>query len=115
MLLRNRSGSAGSSLRFNLKELPAFTIWKNTAARENGHVTGLEPATNYPNQKRFERDRGRVVRLRGNASYDVTLTVAAHDTRSSVRAVEAEIRSIQGRRKPVVHPAPLSHLSDLTS
>jgi hypothetical protein len=114
VLLRNRSGSAGSSLRFNLKELPAFTIWKNTAARENGYVTGLEPATNYPNRKRFERDRGRVIRLRGKASYDVTLTVAAHDTRSSVRAVETEISRIQGRRKPVVHPTPILRLSDLT-
>lgn len=113
VLLRNRSGNAGSSLRFNLNELPAFTVWKNTAAKENGYVTGLEPATNYPNPKRFERERGRVVSLAGNASYDVHLTVAAHDTRASVRAVEEDIRRIQGRRKAVVHPEPVGRLSDL--
>jgi hypothetical protein len=114
VLLRNRQGTAGSSLSFNLNELPCFTIWKNTAARENGYVTGLEPATNYPNPKRFEREKGRVVKLRGKASYDIHLTVAAHDTRASVREAEAEIASIQGRRKPVVVKKPKPNLSDLT-
>ncbi len=114
VLLRNRAGNAGSSLRFNTKELPAFTVWKNTAARENGYVTGLEPATNYPNQKSFERSQGRVVRIAGKASYDVTLEVAIHDSRAAVRDVEQHIQRIQGRRKAIVHKAPLPHLSDLT-
>ena len=115
VLLRNRAGNRGSSIRFNLNELPAFTVWKNTAARENGYVTGLEPATNYPNVKRFERQQGRVVRLKGRSSYDITMTVAAHDSRSEVRSVEQEIDRIQGRRKAVVHPSPVPHLSDLGS
>jgi hypothetical protein len=115
VLLRNKSGNRGSSIRFNLKELPAFTVWKNTAARENGYVTGLEPATNYPNEKRFERERGRVVRLRGKSSYNITMTVAAHGSRAEVKAVEQDIAKIQGRRKPVVHLTPKPHLSDLSS
>jgi hypothetical protein len=114
VLLRNRQGTLGSSLRFNLNELPCFTVWKNTAARENGYVTGLEPATNYPNLKQFEREQGRVINLRGKDSYDIHLTVAAHDTRASVRATEAEIATIQGRRKQVVNQMPKPHLSDLT-
>lgn len=114
VLLKNKQGTCGSSLRFNLNQLPCFTVWKNTAARKNGYVTGLEPATNYPNLKRFERENGRVVRLRGKESYDIQLTVAAHDTRASVRVVEAEIASIQGHRKQVIHKVPKPHLSDLT-
>lgn len=114
VLLRNKAGNRGSSIRFNLQELPAFTVWKNTAARENGYVTGLEPATNYPNPKRFERQQGRVVRLKGNASYDITMTLAAHTSRSEVRTVEQDIARIQGRRKAVVHPTPKPHLSELS-
>ncbi|MEE2753920.1 MAG: aldose 1-epimerase family protein [Candidatus Latescibacterota bacterium] len=114
VLLRNKKGTLGSSLRFNLNELPCFTVWKNTATHYNGYVTGLEPATNYPNLKQFERAQGRVIRLRGRKSYDIHMTVAAHDTRASLRAVEAEIATIQGRRKHVVNQVPKPHLSDLT-
>ena len=113
VLLRNRAGNLGSALRFNLNELPAFTVWKNTGARENGYVTGLEPATNYPNQKRFERQQGRVVRIAGRGSYDVTLTVGAYATRAAIRGIEQEIQRIQGRRKTVVNQQLQPHLSDL--
>ena len=54
--------TAAIALRFNRQELPCFTVWKNTAALEDGYVTGLEPATNFPNFKTFERQQGRVVR-----------------------------------------------------
>ena len=114
ILLRNHQGKLDSSLRFNLNELPCFTVWKNTAARDNGYVTGLEPATNYPNLKQFEHEQGHVVSLRGRKSYDIHMTVAAHDTRASLRAAEAEIAAIQGRRKQVVNQVPKPHLSDLT-
>ena len=38
-----------------LEELPCFTLWKNTAAEADGYVTGLEPGTNFPNLRSFER------------------------------------------------------------
>ena len=48
-----------------------FCQWKHTAGLNEGYVTGLEPATNYPNPKRFERERGRVVTLQaGQTLYD---------------------------------------------
>ena len=73
----------------------------------------LEPATNYPNQKRFERQQGRVVRIAGRGSYDVTLTVGAYATRAAIRGIEQEIQRIQGRRKTVVNQQLQPHLSDL--
>ena len=51
--LYNAAADRGLTLRFNRNELPCFTLWKNTAALEDGYVTGLEPATNYPNFKTF--------------------------------------------------------------
>ena len=51
-LLYNAAADRGLALRFNRNELPCFTVWKNTAAVEDGYVTGLEPATNYPESSR---------------------------------------------------------------
>jgi galactose mutarotase-like enzyme len=106
LLLKNRAGTAGSSLRYRLDELPCFTLWKNTAAREDGYVTGIEPGTNYPNHKRFEREAGRVITLGPKETRTFTLTVGAHQGRSSVRDVEQEIARIQGSRKPRILPQP---------
>jgi hypothetical protein len=111
VLLRNAKGDAGSSLRFSLKSMPCFTLWKNTAAKEDGYVTGLEPATNYPNARRFERDQGRVPVLQGGESWETELRVAVHDSRKQVRAVEAEINGLQMAARATVATAPLGKLS----
>src|SRR5262249_4461732 len=58
-LLLNAAADRAVALRFNPHELPCFTVWKNTGALEEGYVTGLEPATNYPNFRTFERQQGR--------------------------------------------------------
>ena len=46
------------SIKFNKRQLPCFTLWKNRQAAVDGYVTGLEPATNYPNPKPFEKEKG---------------------------------------------------------
>src|SRR5262249_21177709 len=53
VMLYNSAADRGLVVRMNRNELPCFTLWKNTAAVEDGYVTGLEPATNYPNFKTF--------------------------------------------------------------
>ncbi len=111
VLLKNRDGSIGSSLHFSLKQMPCFTLWKNTAAAEDGYVTGLEPATNYPNAKRFERERGRVVTLKGGETRRIDLTVAAHDKRQEVEAMERLVRRIQKEARPRVSRQILKRLS----
>ncbi|MEM2673887.1 MAG: aldose 1-epimerase family protein, partial [Candidatus Bathyarchaeia archaeon] len=62
-LLVNKSLDKAVSHRFLVKELPFFTLWRNTAAEEDGYVVGFEPGTSFPNMKRFERERGRVIKL----------------------------------------------------
>lgn len=111
VLLKNKAGNLGSSLRFSVAQMPCFSLWKNTAAREDGYVTGLEPATNYPNAKSFERERGRVVSLGPRESRQIDMTVAVHDTRRAVSEVEREIGQIQKRVKPVVSKTPIGRLS----
>ena len=66
--LRSVDAERGVSIKFNKNQLPCFTIWKNRQATIDGYVTGLEPGTNFPNQKSFEKQQGRVVMLKPGES-----------------------------------------------
>lgn len=110
-MLRNATGDKASLLRFSLKDFPCFTLWKNTAGKADGYVTGLEPATNYPNSRRFEREKGRVISLAGGESRTTTLSIVALDTKKAIKAAEAEIKTLQKTAKAKVHPQPLSSFS----
>lgn len=110
-MLRNADASRGAVVRFNTRELPAFTQWKNTAAKSDGYVTGLEPGTDYPNCKTFERQQGRLMRLAPGATHRTQLTVEVHDTDAGVQAAQDEIAAIQGDAQLDVHRQPLPSLS----
>ncbi len=105
-LLRNAAGDQASVLRFTLKDFPCFTLWKNTAGRADGCVTGLEPGTAYPNPRSFEREKGRVISLAGGESRKTTIAIATVDTREAVEAAEAAIRELQATTKTTVHRKP---------
>jgi hypothetical protein len=112
-MLRNAHGDKAVVFRFNKRELPAFTQWKNTAAESDGYVTGLEPATNFPNPKVFERKQGRVVKLGPHASYQATLVVDVHTRAAEVLEVEKEIAALEGNRPPTVHREPQPRYSEI--
>lgn len=112
-MLRNAHGDKAVVYRFNRRELPAFTQWKNTAAESDGYVTGLEPATNYPNPKVFERKHGRVVKLAPGASYRAVLVVDVHNRAADVLEVEKEIATLGGDRPPTVHRQPQPKYSQM--
>ena len=88
-----------------------FSQWKNTASTDDGYVTGLEPGTDHPNSKTFERDQGRLLSLAPEASHVIAMTMEVHDDVAGVQAVQQEIASIQGDSPVEVHDQPLSHLS----
>ena len=106
VLLRNAHGEKGVSLRFNKANLPHFTLWKNTQAEADGYVTGLEPGTNFPNLKTYERQQGRVIVLQPGQSYTTRLEFHVHSTAAQVAAVEAEIKDLQDRVQTRIHPNP---------
>jgi len=110
-MLRNAAGDQASLLRFTLKDFPCFTLWKNTAGQADGYVTGLEPATNYPNSRRFEREKGRVLSLAGGESRTTRITIETLDTKTAIRAAEAEIKKLQKTAKGTVQPEPVARLS----
>lgn len=93
-------------VRFDCRQLPCLTLWKNTAAREQGYVVGLEPATNYPNTRAVERAGGRVVRLPPGARYDAQVMLEVALGEEAVAAVEAEIGQLQATAAGTVHLQP---------
>ena len=108
VLLKNADGSLGTSLQFNLRQLPCFTLWKNETAEEDGYVTGLEPATNFPNPRSFETRQGRIIPLEpgGTCSFDLQLQV--HPTAGAVDVMEQQIKDLC-TVDPVLDDAPQPH------
>ena len=76
-------------------------------------MTGLEPGTDYPNAKSFERDKGRVVKMAAGETYGATLVVEVQDSVRGVDAVEEEIDAIQESGQRVVHGEPISEYSEV--
>jgi hypothetical protein len=70
-------------------------------------VTGLEPGTNYPNPKPFEKARGRVVTLPPGGSHVTETTLEVLSAVDEVAAVEGEIRRLQKHGAPVIHKGPV--------
>jgi len=110
-MLRNASGDKASVLRYTLKDFPFFTLWKNTAGKADGYVTGLEPATNFPNVRRFEREKGRVISLAGGESRTTTISIETLDSKKAVAGAEAEIQALQKLVKGKILSQPDSNLS----
>jgi hypothetical protein len=105
-MLRNQAGDKGVVLRFRRDQLPAFTLWKNTGGLRDGYVTGLEPGTNYPNARPFEKARNRVVALPVDGRYVAETALEVLTTAEAVAAVEAEIKAIQAQGAPKVNLKP---------
>ena len=106
VLLKNREETLGVSLRFLVAELPCFALWKNTQQEADGYVTGLEPATNYPNFKSFEREQGRVLSLAPQEKYECKLQIAVHNSPESIGEMEDRISRIQNEQPATIHEHP---------
>src|SRR5262249_48585984 len=98
-MLYNSSSDRGLVFRWNVNELPCFTVWRNCAAVEDGYVTGLEPATNYPNLKTFEREKGRMRVLTPGGRWESNCVLEVLDTATVVTKVLGEIVALQAHAK----------------
>ena len=102
--LTNNAGDKAVVLRNDTKELPYLTQWKNTGAVEDSYVTGIEPGTNFPNPKSFERKQGRVIRLEPGATYRAENVLEVLSSKLEVDALLGEIDTLQKQQAPVIHP-----------
>lgn len=94
-LLHNAAADQGVSLKFNKRQLPCFTLWKNRQAAIDGYVTGLEPATNFPNRKSFEKEKGRVIVLAPGESRTFEVTMEVHPDAASVDTAKRAVDDLQ--------------------
>lgn len=93
VLLQNARGDRGVVLSYALAQLPCFTLWKDTAALEDGYVTGIEPGTSFPGTRRLEREAGRVPVLEAGASRSFGITVDVLTSQDSVAETAKRIRA----------------------
>ncbi|MEX2173615.1 MAG: aldose 1-epimerase family protein [Pirellulaceae bacterium] len=106
-LLKNAHATRGVSLVFDPRQLPCFSLWKDTAGEPDGYVTGLEPGTNFPNPRSFEATKKREVKLAAGQKQAFDLTLEVHGSSAEVAASEAAVAKIQAGREPRIHPQPL--------
>lgn len=93
--LRNAAGNRAVSMAWRTAELPYLTVWKNTASHAEGYVTGLEPGTGFPYNRRVEREFGRVPKLSPLATRTFTLDFEIHSGRDAVDRLTASIDALQ--------------------
>lgn len=106
MMLHNARADRGVAMAFSVEALPSFTLWKNLAATEEGYVTGLEPGTSFPFNRRIERTAGRVPRLAAGASRTLGIEVGILLSREDVLRATAEIKRVQAGREVQVDKEP---------
>ncbi len=105
VLLKDPIGAHGVSVHFNTGQLPCFTLWKNETAEADGFVTGLEPATNFPNPRSFEAERGRVVTLEPGDTWTAEVQLQVHRTADAVSDMQQQIESL-AKEQPTIHETP---------
>jgi hypothetical protein len=104
--LINRDETKAVSLSFSLKELPCFTLWKNTNSIEEGYVTGLEPATFFPNTKIFEQEHNRIVNLGPKEIYKIGLDFSVHFGKEKVLKLKDKIENLKEGVEPKIYRKP---------
>lgn len=103
VLLKNANSSAGVQLSYNVRQLPCFSLWRNLVEGEDGYVTGIEPATNYPNPRSREKQQGRIVTLLPKQRWTADLALDWFLDPTAVASSEQAIRKLQGDRQVTVH------------
>ena len=106
VLLTAPGGDKAVELTLSTRAFPCFSLWKNTGSESDGYVTGLEPGTNFPNHRAFERERGRVCELVSGASWTGELRFKLHQGRRDVFRLRSAIRKEAARGTVSKKPLP---------
>jgi hypothetical protein len=88
--------------------VPFLKVDKGLADEADGYVTGLEPATNFPNPRSFERSQGREIQLAGGERYEIDLALTFHPNSEEIQEVEQAIRKLTGGAAPTLATSPLA-------
>ena len=111
IMLVNKDETKATSVSFSVKELPCFTLWKNTNSLGEGYVVGLEPGTSYPNSKAFERKQERVVKLKPGENYRSEIDLSVFTGRAEVNRAKQRIDEIGKGVEPEILDRPVKEFS----
>lgn len=70
-------------------------------------MTGLEPGTGFPYNRRIERKFGRVPKLAPHASRSFSIDYAIHSGETDVKTIADRISAIQGDHKATIDEKPV--------
>jgi galactose mutarotase-like enzyme len=93
-LLASPASDRGVAVHYRPETLPYFSQWKNTVAEADGYVTGLEPATGFPNPRSFEEAHGRLVELQPGESREFVLAIEGIRSAERITALKSEIAAV---------------------
>ena len=105
-MLRSADQATAMAVSYNVSGLPKFIFWKNTAAIPDGYVVGMEPATNYPNTRQFEKDQGRVVEIAGGQTKSFRVTLHPLTTQERVAEFGQKIDKLREEQPGEIHSTP---------
>ncbi|MDG1890333.1 MAG: aldose 1-epimerase family protein [Verrucomicrobiota bacterium] len=104
--LVNRAKNKGIAMTYQVEQLPYLTLWKNTNSKGEGYVTGLEPGTNFPNNRRVERKFNRVPKLQAGESHHATIDFTLLKGADAIQRLAESINQIQRQQKPKIQAQP---------
>jgi galactose mutarotase-like enzyme len=105
-VLADSKSERAFSVRYDTSTLPWFTLWKNTQARQDGYVTGLEPGSTFPNPRSVERQEGRLRMLQPGESVTYRLRLEVSTSRVRTRELLDEVTALQVSTAKIVHSEP---------
>ncbi len=106
VMLRNRAKDKAVLLEYGLDEMPCFTLWKNTGSENEGYVVGLEPGTNFPHLRAFERALGRVPKLAPGEAWKGRLDITVLASKEAVGEAAGKVAALQKGHTITVHKEP---------
>jgi len=110
-VLHNKAGSLGVSLGFNTRQLPVFSLWKNTDTQGQGYVTGLEPGTSFSYNRRYQRPLHLVPSIGAKEQRQFQIRYSLLADKAAVDKALSRVSQIQDGRQTEVRPTPLVDLS----
>ena len=107
IMLQNAAADRAVTMNFSVEQLPYVTLWKNTNAKEEGYVTGLEPGTGFPYNRRLERLAGRVPKLKPGETREFNIDFAILAHKADVAAAAEQINRLAAGTKTQLDTEPV--------
>lgn len=107
VMLHNAAANKGVAFHYSVTQLPHLTVWKNTLNKESGYVTGIEPGTNFPFNRRVEREAGRLKKLSGGETREFAIEFdLLTDAKAVIQTAQAIAQIRAGQATQVDRSAP---------